>query len=97
MGNDPEIYGKIILALYIAAGIPVAWLHIRHQKMHESFSQIKQPQASSLVIYTLAVLWPLLLFAMALNYLLEKPQAQRTNKSNPSSDLEPSTPAKPKA
>ena len=77
MLNDPEVSGKILFAIYLAAGIPVAWLHIRQQRMLESVRQVRQPQAQSLLLYTLAVMWPILLFAMALTYLQSKPRRQR--------------------
>ena len=51
MLNDPEVSGKILFAIYLAAGIPVAWLHIRQQRMLESVRQVRQPQAIAASLY----------------------------------------------
>ena len=96
MENDPEAVEKIILAIYVAVGIPVAWLHMRQQKMTESVRKIPYAQTQSMVIYVLAVLWPLLLFAMALNYLLQKPRRRSGRDSAPAPlDSDSPIPAKP--
>lgn len=83
MLDDPGIFGKILFAIYLVAGVPVAWLHIRQQRMLESVRQVRHPQSQSLVIYTLAVMWPILLFAMALTYLRSKPQRKREPAARP--------------
>lgn len=83
MGSDHELFEKAVFAIYLAAGIPVAWLHIRQQKMAESVRGIPYQQTQGLVLYTLAVLWPLLLLAMALNYLQRKPKSPRMRESHP--------------
>lgn len=89
MGSDPDLFGKVVFAIYVAAGIPVAWLHIQQQKMTESVRGIPYQQTQGLVLYTLAVLWPLLLLAMALNYLQRKPKSQR--ESQPAKCISEST------
>jgi hypothetical protein len=69
---DPETTGKIVLLIYCVAGLPIVWLHMRQQKMLESVKGVKQRPAQGLVIYTLAVMWPLLLLAMTLTYFQQK-------------------------
>jgi hypothetical protein len=69
---DSETAGKVGLLIYCLVGLPVVWLHMRQQKMVEPFKGIKQSQSQGLVIYTLAVMWPLLLLAMALTYFQQR-------------------------
>ncbi len=77
MLDDPEVSGKIFFAIYVAAGVPVAWLHIRQQRMIEPVQQVQHSEVRSLLPFTLAVMWPLLLFSMALTYFLSKPRRPR--------------------
>jgi heme/copper-type cytochrome/quinol oxidase subunit 2 len=78
MQFDAETKGKILFACYCAIGLLVAWLHMRQQKMLESVRQIKSGQAQGLVVYTLAVVWPLLLLSMTLTYFQQKKRAENT-------------------
>ncbi|WP_428307459.1 hypothetical protein [Lacipirellula sp.] len=87
MKQDPDQLGKFVFLLYVAAGIPVAWLHMRQQKMMASHKQLKQVQGQGLVTYTLAVMWPLLLLVMALNW--------KQRKRQPSQAAEKGAPAPP--
>jgi fumarate reductase subunit D len=78
MPLDSEIIGKIVLAVYCLIGLPVVWLHMRQQGMHGSVQQV-QDATSRLVVYTLAVLWPVLLLSMVLNHL----QRRTASRSSP--------------
>jgi hypothetical protein len=71
--------GRLYLAIYCAIGLPIVWLHMRQQNMISSTK--KSGNAAGLVIYTLAVMWPILLFAMVLNYFLVT--SPRTRKQKP--------------
>ena len=64
MSNDA--WGQLWLWGYVIAGIPVALLHMRRQAMGASAIQAGQ-RLNMMVIFTLAVIWPLLLFSMLLN------------------------------
>lgn len=89
MPDDPDAFGTIVFAVYLALGLPVAWLHLRQQRMHESLAQAPNAQSRSLVVYTLAVMWPILLFVMALAWLQRKPQSpikQVTDSGKPCSE-----------
>lgn len=73
---DTDTTVKVVMAVYCALGLPVAWLHLRQQKMTESVNQIQLAQGQALVVFTLAVMWPLLLLSMLLNYSQRrKPQS----------------------
>src|SRR4051812_39021579 len=72
MHMDADTKAKMVLAIYCVVGLPIVWLHMRQQKMLESTRQIKHVQVQGLVIYTLAVMWPLLLLSMTLTYFQRK-------------------------
>ena len=77
MQFDAENKGMILFACYCAIGLPVAWLHMRQQKMLESVRQTKSGQVQGLVVFTLAVMWPLLLLSMTLTYFQQKKLAKK--------------------
>jgi hypothetical protein len=79
-----DAWAKVYLAIYAAVGIPVAWLHMRQQGMHESTRQSRQ---SRLVIFTLAVMWPLLLLSMLLNHFQAKPTAGKIEPKKPDASV----------
>ncbi len=70
-GLDADSWAKIACALYTLLGVPIAWIFIKHEKMTTSVHQAP-PRASALVALTLALMWPILLFCMALNRCQEK-------------------------
>jgi L-lactate permease len=77
-------WGKVYLVIYCVVGLPIVWLHMRQQRMIES---AKKSGQLHLVVYTLAVLWPLLLFAMLVNYLQPSPKSVKRNRpAEPPSD-----------
>lgn len=78
MQTDPETIDSLWFWLYVAAGVPVAWLYLRQQKMQKPYSTIPLRQAKSIVIFTLATMWPLLLLSMGLSYLQQKPRRVRS-------------------
>jgi hypothetical protein len=45
---------------------------MRQQKMLESVGQIQSRHGQGLVVYTLALMWPLLLLSMGLTYFLQR-------------------------
>jgi hypothetical protein len=93
MITDSERTEKLFLLAYCVAGLPVVWLHVKQQKMLDSMRQVHQSSALGLIVYTLAVLWPILLFAMALTYfqpVRRKPQP--THKSNANAGPVPDLP-----
>lgn len=65
-GLDSEAEGKLVFALYALLGVPIAWIFIKQQKMTGSVQQASSG-ASRLVVLVLALMWPVLLFCMALN------------------------------
>ena len=75
MTLTPDTITGIVLIAYVAVGIPVAWLHMRQQRMVESVKQIQLAKGRAMVVFTLAVMWPLLLLAMALAHFQQKPWA----------------------
>jgi hypothetical protein len=77
MQFDAETIGKTLFAFYCVIGLPVVWLHMRQQKMLESVRQTKSGQAQGLVVFTLAVMWPLLLLSMTLTYFQQKKRAEK--------------------
>jgi hypothetical protein len=88
MSIDVDVVEKIVLAVYCVVGLPVVWLHVRQQNMQKSVGQV-DPHGKRLVIFILAVMWPLLLLTMALTYFLEKkhrsklPAEQRREECSP--------------
>ena len=74
MLNDPDTIGRMVFGIYCVIGLPVVLLHMRQQRMLESFDQIRHAQPKNLVICTLAAMWPLLLLAMTLTHLQQKKQ-----------------------
>ncbi len=73
-------WGLIRFLAYIALGVPVALLYMRQRRMTAS-TKSAPGRVSALVVFTLACLWPLLLFAMLLanrqSSSRSKTQAQR--------------------
>ncbi|HEV2968555.1 MAG TPA: hypothetical protein VGY55_01120 [Pirellulales bacterium] len=74
-------WGSVCFLIYCLIGLPVVWLHVRQQRMIESTKQSRQ---SGIVVYTLAVMWPLLLFAMLLNYWQSSPRSRKPKPDDPS-------------
>ncbi len=89
MTDNPEVWGKLILAIYCLIGLPVVWRHVRQQKMTQSVGQIQQSACQGLVVYTLAVIWPILLFAMTLTYLQQRKRPN--SRSVPADETRPAT------
>lgn len=72
MRMDTDTKAKLVFAVYCVVGLPIVWLHMRQQKMVKPTRQIQLAQVQGLVVYTLAAIWPLLLFSMLLTYLQRK-------------------------
>ena len=81
---EPNLKGMLILFIYCIVGLPVVWLHIRQQKMIESISQIQFIKAQGLVLITLALMWPVLLFALTLHHFQRKKPPQKSLEKNES-------------
>ncbi len=64
---DPDIWGKLGFGLYCLIGLPIAWHFMRQQAMTASS---QQSGLNRYVVMILAMMWPILLFAMGVNYLL---------------------------
>ena len=76
MPNPNDDMGRLWFELYVAVGVPIAYWHVKRQGMKDS---LKQPADGAgtryIVITTLAMMWPILLFA----YLVE-PKKKKADK-----------------
>ncbi len=63
---DTETWGKLAFGLYYLIGLPIAWRFMRQQDMTAS-SQKSGVHGG--VVAMLAAMWPVLLFAMSVNWL----------------------------
>jgi hypothetical protein len=71
--NDNMPLGLIV---YVLLGIPMAWLHMRQHKMTESFHRVPHGAPQNLIVFTLAVMWPLLLLPLATAHFRKKREAE---------------------
>lgn len=56
---------------YVIIGLPVVWLHIRQQKMGPSISKL-DGDLHTIVFFSLAVVWPLILLSISLNRMNQR-------------------------
>ena len=63
---EPGTWGKVLFALYYVAGLPIAWFFMKQQDMEESS---QDSESHRYVVVILAIMWPVLLFAMFVNWL----------------------------
>ena len=86
MNNANHDNGGLYFMAYVIVGLPVAWLHMRRQRMIEAHKNLQnadpagQSGLSGIVVFTLAVMWPLLLMAMGLNALQQRGKSKEDSK-----------------
>ena len=80
---DPETWGKLIFGLYCLIGVPVTWRFMRQQDMTASS---KQSGMNHVVVTILGMMWPVLLFAMCMNYLQGTGKPAKVLRSREKSD-----------
>ena len=80
---DADARGKLGFGLYLLIGVPIALRFMQQQKMTASS---KQSGTHRLVVLILAIMWPVLLFAMFVNYLQDTERKPKTPQSQGTSD-----------
>jgi hypothetical protein len=75
--KNPDNTGVLIFFAYCLLGLPVAWMYMKRQKMVEPFRQIEHHEPQNVVIFTLAVLWAILLAWMVLDSRQKRKAARK--------------------
>lgn len=76
LGLESDTWVKLGWLLYFLVGIPIAWIFIKREKMDTSVKEAPA-NTSAVVIGLLALMWPILLFCVALNYSQDKADQRR--------------------
>ncbi len=66
----PDLWPDVACAAYYIAGLPVAWWHLRRERVSASDIPGPKPYKSfQIIMLVLALLWPILLLAFAAAWL----------------------------
>jgi hypothetical protein len=84
-GNNGDTLGWLVFAGYCAVGLPVAWLHLRREKITNK--DAADNRSFTWVIFFLALLWRILLLAMGANRLGKKMDGPRPKNSQRAAGL----------
>jgi hypothetical protein len=76
---DRETWGWLVFAAYFLIGLPIAWHFMRKQNMEASAKQSGQER---LVVTVLTIMWPVLLFALAVDRLRPPAKAAKNNRKS---------------